>query len=97
MINCHYLFVALFKSVPHLTDVLHLWEFNKHYHRDSFIMIFLYIVKLLEIMIAAGFRGRLKEICFICWLIVHFTVIGGNEAGVDIVLIQPIVFSFSFF
>ena len=48
-------------------------------------------------MIAAGFRGRLKEICFICWLIVHFTDIGGNEAGVDIVLIQPIVFSFSFF
>ena len=48
-------------------------------------------------MTAAGFRGTIKEICFVRWLIVHFTVTGGNGVGVDIVLIQPVVFFFAIF
>ena len=35
------------------------------------------------------FHPETSEVGTFSWSIVHFTVTGGNEAGVDLVLIQP--------
>ena len=37
-------------------DVLHLWEFNTQYRREKLIMIFSYIIKVLERMTVTGFE-----------------------------------------
>ena len=50
------------QNMNYLIDVLHLWEFNTQHRRDKLIMIFLYIIKLPEIMTASDSRAELKNI-----------------------------------
>ena len=51
-----------FQSMQYLSDLLHLWEFKTQHHRYNLIMIFLYLIYLVEIM---------TEKYFICWLIIN--------------------------
>ena len=37
-------------------DVLHLWEFNTRYRREKLIIIFSYIIEVLERMTVRGFE-----------------------------------------
>ena len=52
-------------------DVLHLWELNRKYRRDKLIMIFLYIIYLLDRKTAADSKAEYAYKKIICWLIIN--------------------------
>ena len=52
-------------------DVLHLWECNTKDRRDKLIMIFLYIIYLLDKKTAADPKAEYVYKKNICWLIIN--------------------------